>query len=261
MKKILRVIRIILLAAAFLSAVAIAFLVYERGQADATIQILREQVEKTEKTEPAPPQSSTGGAGVTVKDVPLFPAALQEQNADLAAWLTVPGTAIDYPVMLTPEEPEYYLHRDFNTDYSRSGTPFMDALCSPAETADSLIIYGHNMRDGSMFSALKSYESEDFYLENPSIALALPGETRTYRIFAALCLRTDRDEDFRLYDCVGSLTQSDFDAYVDEFRSRSLFASSDQPVYGDKLIILSTCSYHTSNERLIVVGWQQNGTD
>ena len=76
--------------------------------------------------------------------------ALFNQNSDCIGWIYIPGTAVNYPVMHTPSNPQKYLRRDFCGNYSQSGVPFLDSRCDLEST--DLIIYGHNMRNGTMFS-------------------------------------------------------------------------------------------------------------
>lgn len=89
------------------------------------------------------------------------------QNSDCIGWIYIPGTAVDYPVMHTPANPQKYLRRDFYGNYSQSGVPFLDARCNLTDT--NLIIYGHNMRNGTMFSDVKNYANTDFRNAHPII--------------------------------------------------------------------------------------------
>lgn len=92
---------------------------------------------------------------------------LLKQNSDCIGWIYIPGTAVNYPVMHTPANPQKYLRRDFYGNYSQSGVPFLDARCDLVST--NLIIYGHNMRNGTMFSELKNYVNADFRKAHPII--------------------------------------------------------------------------------------------
>ncbi len=185
-----------------------------------------------------------------------FPAFLQQENADLAAWLTVPGTEVDYPVMLTPNDMEYYLHRDFYGKYSACGTPFFDIRCTPVAQADSLIVHGHNMRDGTMFTSLNRFTDSSFGAAYPNLRLLLSGETRTYQLFAVVKINKDTDAD--LYNCVGKLSQEQFDGYVQTFCTRAEYDTGVQPQYGDRLLVLSTCFYEGDSDRLLVIGCEKN---
>ena len=91
--------------------------------------------------------------------------AVQEQNSDFVGWLSIPGTNIDYPVMQTVDEPNYYLKRGFDKQYSDYGVPYVQENCDLA-LSDNCVIYGHHMNNGTMFADLCKYESEDFYQEH-----------------------------------------------------------------------------------------------
>lgn len=242
-----------------LCAAGCVFVLWRTHQAEAALADLQQQVQ----TQPAPaPEEDAEDPETETEETPLvFPAALQAQNGDLAAWLRVSGTGIDLPVMLTPDDPEHYLRRGFAGKYSLSGTPFFDARCTAPAAADCLIIYGHNMQNGTMFSDLKAYESAAFARANPTLTLALPEETRTYQVFAALHLDTDVPEDLALYDSAGTLNETQFASLIHRIQSRALYTTGIQPRSGQKLLLLSTCSRHTSehtkNGRMVVVGVQQ----
>lgn len=93
--------------------------------------------------------------------------ALFNQNSDCIGWIYIPDTSVNYPVMHTPANPQKYLRRDFYGNYSQSGVPFLDSRCDLEST--DLIIYGHNMRNGTMFSELKNYANADFRKKHPII--------------------------------------------------------------------------------------------
>ena len=89
------------------------------------------------------------------------------ENADCIGWLSIDGTNISYPVMYTPSNPQKYLRRNFYGKYSQSGVPFLDGRCDLQST--NLIIYGHNMRNGTMFSDLKKYVDKDFQIAHRTV--------------------------------------------------------------------------------------------
>ena len=95
--------------------------------------------------------------------------ALIAENADCIGWLSIDGTSISYPVMYTPGEPQKYLRRSFYGKYSQSGVPFLDGQCST--NGGNLIIYGHNMKNGTMFSDLKKYLNTDFLNSHRTVRL------------------------------------------------------------------------------------------
>lgn len=85
---------------------------------------------------------------------------MKEQNPDFFGWISIEGTELNYPVMHTPKDEEYYLRRDFNGEDSQSGVPFLSASCY--EGCGNYLIYGHNMKNGSMFATLLAYADRDF---------------------------------------------------------------------------------------------------
>lgn len=109
-------------------------------------------------------------------------AALLERNSDFVGWLSIEGTAVNYPVMCTPDDPEYYLKRDFDGNRSNSGVPFFGEGCDTE--SDNIIIYGHNMKNGTMFSSLTNYADESYYEEHPTISFDTPDGDGTYEIIA-----------------------------------------------------------------------------
>ena len=109
--------------------------------------------------------------------------ALKAQNPDFFGWISIEGTNIDYPVMFTPDDPEYYLRRAFDGSSSQSGVPFLAADCF--EGGGNWLIYGHNMKNGSMFADLMSYAQEDFWQEHPLIRFDTLEQQGSYEVLAA----------------------------------------------------------------------------
>ena len=106
--------------------------------------------------------------------------ALITENADCIGWLSIDGTNISYPVMHTPEEPQKYLRRSFYGQYSQSGVPFLDGRCDLQST--NLIIYGHNMRNGTMFSYLKKYVDRDFLNTHRTVKFETANGVQTFTV-------------------------------------------------------------------------------
>lgn len=184
-------------------------------------------------------------------------APLWEENHDLAGWLSIPDTQIDYPVMHTPEAPEYYLRRGFDKKYAMSGSLFIGDGCAP----DSLhtIVYGHAMKNGSMFGSLKRYADPGFWAEHPVIQYDTLMQEGEYEVIAAFYSRvyTDRDTGvFRYYQYTDLSERETFDDYVSQATRSALYDTGLSAAYGDHLLTLSTCSYHTENGRFVVVARQ-----
>ena len=114
--------------------------------------------------------------------------ALIAVNGDCIGWLSIDGTSISYPVMYTPNEPQKYLRRNFYGKYSQSGVPFLDGRCSTV--GGNLIIYGHNMKNGTMFSNLKRYVDRDFLNAHRTVKFETADGVQTIIVTEALKTNT-----------------------------------------------------------------------
>lgn len=175
---------------------------------------------------------------------------LQAQNRDCLAWLFSEGTGLDYPVMYTPQHPEYYLRRGFDKQYSLAGTPFFDAGSSPADS-ENLIIHGHNMKDGSMFAPLSSYLEKEYGLEHASFELAFAEEVRRYTLMAILHVKLTAENVNQYYP--QPQTQEEFDSFIKMLEQESLYCGGYSATWGDQLLTLSTCDNKTENGRILVI--------
>ena len=184
---------------------------------------------------------------------------LVQENGHLAAWLMIEGTEVDYPVLYTPDDPEYYLRRAFDGSYALSGSLFIGADCVP--DGSNIIIYGHNMKDGSMFGSLDSYADEDYAKEHQEMIYDLiqpdgSYERLTFEVMAAFYSRiysVDEKNVFRYYYSTDLSGPDAFQYYMEEVMSASLYDLGVTAEYGDRLLTLSTCSYHTEDGRFVVV--------
>ena len=179
---------------------------------------------------------------------------LAELNPDFVGWLRIEGTKVDYPVMHTPEDQQYYIHRDFYGKNSFSGTPFMGDLCDT--DSQSIIIYAHNMNNGTMFGELDKYVDKSFLEAHPVIEFDTLRDSRRYEIFAAFQTRifNDGEEGFRYYQYVGDLTKEQYGEFIDGVSRAFLYDTGITPTADDEFLLLSTCSYHVEDGRFVVVG-------
>ena len=148
--------------------------------------------------------------------------ALIAENADCIGWICIDGTNINYPVMHTPSEPQKYLRRNFYGRYSQSGVPFLDGRCNLQST--NLIIYGHNMRNGTMFSNLKKYVNRDFLNAHRTVKFETADGVQTFTVTEVLKTNTS-------------------DAWYDRI------AAED----GSRRLILSTCYGSGKDGRLLII--------
>ena len=181
-------------------------------------------------------------------------ADLYASNNDFIGWLNIPGTEIDYPVMHTPRDEEFYLHKDFNGEKSASGTLFLAAKCDAIKPSDNVVVYGHNMKAGTMFHDLLKYETEDYYKEHNTFRFDTIQGNYEYEVIAAF--RTEikgEDNTFKYYDFINAKDKDEFDEYVSKVKSKTPYKIDTTAEYGDKLVTLSTCAYHASEGRYVVV--------
>lgn len=184
-------------------------------------------------------------------------AGLYEENEDMAGWLSVEGTKIDYPVM-QGEDDEYYLHHDFYGQESKYGCLYVRNRAD-IDKGTNFVVYGHNMKDGSMFGELDLYLEEGFYREHPLIRFDSLFEKRTYEIIAVFRSQVyDQAEDvFRYYQFYEADTEEEFDDFYENIKALSLYDTGVEAQFGDQFITLSTCAYHVEDGRFVVVAKRQ----
>lgn len=179
-------------------------------------------------------------------------AAVYEQNADFVGWISIDGTNINYPVMQTPDNPNFYLKHAFDRSYSNYGTPYVQENCMVG-SSDNLILYGHHMNNGSMFADLCKYESEDFYRAHTIIHFDTLDAYGEYEIVAVFKTVAYSQEGFKYYHFVDADSSEDFDAFIAQCKELALYDTGISAEYGDSLITLSTCEYSRNNGRMVVV--------
>ena len=178
--------------------------------------------------------------------------AVYEQNSDFVGWISIDGTNIDYPVMQTIDNPNYYLKRGFNKQYSSYGVPYVQENCD-LELSDNCVIYGHHMNNGSMFADLCKYADEDFYRAHKTIRFDTLAGFGEYEIVAAFKTVAYSEQGFKYYHFTRADSAEDFDAYIAKCKGLSFYDTGVSAEYGDKLITLSTCEYSRTNSRMVVV--------
>ena len=190
----------------------------------------------------------------TGKPVQLLPeyAQLYTMNNDLVGWIQLPGTKLDYPVMQTPQAADYYLKRDFYQKYSSHGCIYAEEECN-VTASDNVTLYGHFMKDGSMFASLGEYKSQSYWQANPLLYFDTLQQRSTYEIFAVFVTTASEGEGFYYHTFVEAQTQQEYDDFVATCKEISLYDTGITPRYGERLLTLSTCEYTRTNGRLVVV--------
>lgn len=179
---------------------------------------------------------------------------LYHQNSDVFAWVSIDGTNINYPVMYTPDDGEYYLHRNFNKEDEKRGLPFLDAKTT-LDLSQNYLIYGHNMKDGTGFHDLLNYAEESYYKEHSIIHFSTMYEEANYEIIAVLKTQIfyENQDVFKFYKFINIVDEAEFNEYMKNINEQSLYDTGINATFGDKLLTLSTCSYHTQDGRFVIV--------
>lgn len=177
------------------------------------------------------------------------------QNNDMVGWIKIEDTKINYPVMQSKDNPNFYLKHGFDKAYTDYGCPYIQENCDVDIPSDNLIIYGHNMKDSSMLSGLMKYTDKSFWESHKTISFDTLTEKCDYEIIAAFktVVYTDSPESFKYYQFVNADTADEFNAYITKCKELALYDTGVTAEYGDKLITLSTCEYSRNNGRMVVV--------
>ena len=176
--------------------------------------------------------------------------ALYEQNNDFVGWIQIDGTNINYPVMQTPDNPDYYLKHSFENTWSDYGVPYLDEACVIGQS-NNLVIYGHHMSNGSMFCDLELYSDPAFCMEHPVIRFDTLSSFGEYEVIAVFRYNTNQ-ETFR-YDREVNMDETRFSWFMEQVHARELFSTGKDVSFGDQMLTLSTCEYTYKNGRLVVV--------
>ena len=180
---------------------------------------------------------------------------LATNNVDCIGWLSIPDTVVSYPVMYSPSEPERYLHLDFYGRYSYSGTPFLDARCDPYN--GNLIIYGHNMINGTMFGSLKRYRNADYLNSHKIVYLEQPDGVHMFEVFSVVTL----EKDDAWYSFLHAADADEEAAWISDLERNSGVHTYSTPAGTERLLTLSTCTGNRKSERMIVVAKEVKSAD
>ena len=174
---------------------------------------------------------------------------LNEKNPDCVGWVSIPGTTIDFPVM---QNGDFYLKHDFDGNYTDYGLPFLDERCS-LNISDNLIIYGHHMNDGSMFSELLNYADEDYCAAHSEVVLETENGVEIYQVAAVLRVAGSyAPGEWSVFDQI-NISAGAFNILVENLVERRLYDTGQELVFGDRLLTLVTCEYSQRNGRLAVI--------
>ena len=180
-------------------------------------------------------------------------------NPDFVGWLRIEGTVLDYPVMQTStDNANYYLYRDYNKNNSTQGTIYAREECDIYKPSDNVTLYGHTMKDGSMFYCLHNYTSKTTWDNNSLVFFDTfdpktgKVEYHTYKIFSVFKTSANVGEGFSYHKFEDAANEQEFNDFVSNCKKLAFYDTGVTPKYGDKLLCLSTCEYTLDNGRLVV---------
>lgn len=184
-------------------------------------------------------------------------------NEDMVGWLVLPGTVVDYPVMWTPGDENYYLKRGFDKKANNDGCLILDTDSNLDPLTTNLIIHGHYKKKGTMFACLHKYEDKDFYEDHKQIVLHTEEKQHNYEVIAVFRSQVYKKSDnvFKFYKFFQADTQEEFDNFYNNIKKLSMYDTGVTAEFGDNFLTLSTCAYHVENGRFVVVAKEVESGD
>ncbi len=255
MKKRIYNVLIVVFAVIFLvSAGCLVRYYYQAHETKSEMDELREMKEESKS-------QNNDHKAEQVDELPDF-TKLKNKNSDIAGWIQIQGTGIDYPLMQTPKEEQYYLHRNFQKKYDANGLPFLSGEADVDDGESNLYIYGHHMKSGMMFAPLLKYKDKAYYKKHSLIHIDFLNQRKDYEIVAAFYSKiyAKKDGAFKFYQYKGHMEEDTYTDYIKGIEQNCLYETGVKPVYGKQLITLVTCSYHTDDGRFVVVAQETGGT-
>ena len=210
-----------------------------------------ENVAHRQQTSGAGENVGTSETGDGTIDAQLSYDVLKDQNPDMAGWIQIPGTVVNYPVMHTPQDPDYYFHRDFYGRESSYGMIYIDGSCIVGESPN-LVLYGHHMRNGAMFASIGKYESASYWKRNPQILFDAQDHQGSYEVMAAFRVSADEiNEEF--LKMLAASTEQDYIQLMQYLQTNAVYPTGVTSEWPRQLITLTTCEYSQKNGRFLVV--------
>ena len=211
------------------------------GETEVTGEVTEEAVEEV-------PEETDDGI---YEGCPVDFAGMWEVNEDVYAWITVPGTVIDYPILQHATDNTYYLNYNIDGSYGYPGCIYTENMNSKDFTDNNTVIYGHNMKNGTMFAGLHKFENAEFFEENTKVFIYTPKREYNYTIFAAYIY-----DDRHLLYSFDFASEEVYAAYLEDIRNmRSMNALIREDITvtsEDKIITLVTCIGNQPSKRLLV---------
>ena len=232
----------------------------DRANIRESIQAAVQATQSSEIVTKPPVQTYPDGLPINPPTEPVPQTILPElqpffdQNPDLVGWIKVPDTKIDYPVVQsTLDNKDFYIDHDFQGRPRGAGAIYVRESCDVFAPSDNVTIYGHHMKDMSMFAGLDYYLEKSFWETHQYITFDTLFEHHTYQVMGVFRTSANIGEGFSYHQFEYANTEKEFDLFVETIKTLSVYDTGVSAQYGDKLICLSTCEYSMNNGRLVVV--------
>ena len=249
-RKFIKIINTVLIAVFVFAAFNIGKIYYDYNKANNTYEVIQDEYiatkevesnsEATQGNDEQPPKSTEPPIAIDFD-------ALLNRNKDVIGWLYCPDTVINYPVVQGKNN-DQYLRKDLDGKYLVSGTLFADYRNGALNEDANYIIYGHNMKNGTMFSSLAKYKQQSYYNQHPIMYYLTPDGNYKLELFAGLVVKRDD----KIY--LPNQSEEEFTELIEKYRAKSTFKTNVELEYSDTIVTLSTCSYEFDNARYIVIG-------
>lgn len=179
---------------------------------------------------------------------------LYNKNKKLIGWLKIDDTNIDYPVMQTSDN-TYYLDHNYNQEYDKNGSIFLDYNCSVYPRSTNMIVYGHHMKSGNMFGNLQKYAKESYGKKHSVITFDTIYEKAQYQVMYVFRSQVYNEDDivFKYYQFIEANSETEFNSYMQEMSALSLYDTGVTAEFGDSLLTMSTCDSSQTDGRFVVV--------
>lgn len=180
---------------------------------------------------------------------------LYKENSDIVGWIKIDDTTIDYPVMQTMDDNEFYLHKNFQKEEEFSGLPFVDNRCDVKKPSENLIIYGHHMNTDTMFTDVHEYKDKKFYDKHQIIHFDTIYGDGDYEIVYVILSKAYGDDEkvFKYYDFIECEDEKEFEETKKALEGLSMYDTGKTITREDDLITLSTCEYSQTNGRMALI--------
>jgi len=226
---------------------------YSEGEESYTdLDVYVELPDPQENSSAAEETPTESGGSASAEELIQWPAvdfaALSKINSDIVGWFYIEDTDINYPVVQGSDN-AYYLKHLFNGEYNSSGCIFLDSRVASNFSDRHSILYGHHMKNGTMFSGLDNFKRQDYYDSHPRALLMTPDGNYQVEFFAGYVASVE-DTAWN----VGFGSDAEFEAWVEDARKRSCFESDVPVAVTDRILTLSTCSYEFNNARFVLLG-------